>query len=33
VPPGGAKLTVDSVTDPGGAPADVLDGRRKEHRS
>jgi hypothetical protein len=25
VPPGGAKLTVDSVTDPGGAPADVLD--------
>lgn len=25
VPPGGAKLTVDSVTDPGGAPANVLD--------
>ena len=25
VPPGAAKLTVDSVTDPGGAPADVLD--------
>lgn len=25
VPPGGVFLTVDSVTDPGGAPADVID--------
>jgi hypothetical protein len=25
VPPGQAKFSVDSVTDPGGAPADVLD--------
>jgi len=25
VPPGSTFLTVDSVTDPGGAPADVLD--------
>jgi hypothetical protein len=24
-PPGGVFLTVDSVTDPGGAPADVID--------
>ena len=25
VPPGGVFLTVDSITDPGGGPADVLD--------
>ena len=25
VPPGGVFLTVDSITDPGGAPADVID--------
>ena len=25
VPPGGVYLTVDTVTDPGGAPAEVLD--------
>ena len=25
VPPGGVYLTVDSVTDPGGGPADVID--------
>lgn len=25
VPPGGTFMTVDSVTDPGGAPADVID--------
>jgi hypothetical protein len=25
LPPGGVFLTVDSITDPGGAPADVLD--------
>jgi hypothetical protein len=25
VPPGGTFMTVDSVTDPGGAPSDVID--------
>jgi len=25
VPPGGVFMTVDSITDPGGAPADVID--------
>jgi hypothetical protein len=25
VPPGGVYLTVDSITDPGGAPAEVID--------